>query len=296
LPKADASAAARENVSFLKEIENALRAKKVVSAAPEAETLALHFSKLNRIDFFTGRRVLTRAQKKRVQKAVAERGKGMPLAYLTGTAGFYGHEFKVGPSVLVPRPETELLVEEVLKVLPPKHPQILELGTGSGCIAVSLTIARADCKMTALDISSEALKTARKNAHFHGVGRRISLFKSDLFDSLSPRYKEGWDVLVSNPPYIPREEYRDLPRDVRREPKRALDGGPKGLVILKKILERGHFFLKDGGFVLLEIGHGQSAELGRLAKKISFYEDISFVRDYAGIDRIFKARKITANG
>ena len=117
-------------------------------------------------------------------------------------------------------------------------PEVLEVGTGSGCIAVSLTISRPDCRMTALDVSPEALKTARKNAQKHRVGRRISFFKSDLFGVFGPQYQARWDVLVSNPPYVPGRDFRSLQREVKQEPRLALDGGANGLKVLEAILEK----------------------------------------------------------
>lgn len=263
-----------------------------MSPAVEAEILVRHFSKMSRVDLFTGQKAVSAFQKKQIAWALEKRLAGIPSAYVTGVAGFYGHDFHVNPSVLIPRPETEFLVEETLKVLPPKNPQILEIGAGSGCVAVSLTIARPDCRMTALEVSPEALKTARKNARFHGVHRRICLFQSDLFEVFGPKHRSRWDAVISNPPYVPRSDFRGLQREVKKEPRLALDGGPQGLDLLKAILQKAPTYLKSGGFILLEFGKGQTQALAKFTAKLKFYQDLKFVKDHAGIDRILIARKI----
>ena len=311
--------AARDNAAYLLKIKRSLSLKKIMSPAVEAQILIFHFSKINRIDFLTGTKIPSLPQKKKIEQALQKRLTGIPAAYLTETAGFYGHDFLVNPSVLIPRPETELLVEQTLKILnqvpqgsdpsgtkaakslfsprgqrgqTPLAPEVLEIGTGSGCIAVSLTIARPDCRMTALDISSEALKTARRNARQHGVAGRISFVKSDLFSVFGPRHRGRWDILVSNPPYVPRSDFRNLQREVKKEPRLALDGGKSGLVVIEKILREAPYYLKNGGYILLEIGKGQSRALGKMATQMKFFQSLKFVKDYAGIDRFLVARKI----
>ena len=284
------------NISFLKKIEKTLRDKKIPSSAVEAERLVLHFMRSSRVDFFTGEKTISEAQKKKVEKALKDRLSGIPLAYLTGVAGFWGMDFQVNHHTLIPRPETELLVEETLKRLQipvsagMTAPKILEMGAGSGCVAVSLTMQRPDCRMTALDVSLEALKIARKNARFHGVEKRISFFQSDLFSVFTFGKRAFWDVIVSNPPYIPTSDYNHLPREVRREPRLALDGGRGGLRIIESILEKAPYYLKEGGFLLMEIGKGQARAVRKKAAATGFYRDMEFVKDYAGIDRIFVAR------
>ena len=278
--------AAKENRALLKKIEDALRRKKIMSPAVEAEILVRHFSKMSRVELFTGQKAVSSFQKKQIIQALQKRLSGIPSAYVTGIAGFYGHDFHVNPSVLIPRPETELLVEETLRVLPAKNPQILEIGAGSGCVAVSLTIARPDCRMTALEVSPEALKTARKNARFHGVQRRLSLFRSDLFEIFGPKDRSRWDTVVSNPPYVPRRDFRRLQREVKKEPRLALDGGPQGLDLLEAILQKAPAYLKPGGFILLEIGKGQSQALTKIATTLKCYKNLKFVKDYSGIERI----------
>lgn len=292
--KADAALAARENVFFLKETEKALKAGRVVSAAAEAVELALRLSGASRLDLFTGAARLSPAVRRKTGLAVRRRASGEPLAHILGTAPFYGRDFIVNRHTLVPRPETELLAEKTLEIIARrglKNPRILELGTGSGCLAVSLTIECPDCKMTALDISSEALKIARKNAVFHHVGKRITFRRGDLFQGAG---KSGsrWDIVVSNPPYIPAGELRGLPREVRREPRLALDGGPRGLDVILRILGQAPAYLKDGGHLFLEIGKGQSRELAQRVARMSAYGSIKFFKDLNGIDRVLSVQKI----
>ncbi len=290
LLKKPSSSTAQENILFLKEIQKFLREKKIVSAAVEAEILVLHWTRQDRVSFFTGQKAISPFQKKQILKMAQRRTTGLPLAYLIKTAGFWGRDFWVGPSVLIPRPETELLVEETLKILTPKA-KILEVGTGSGCIAVSLTIARPDCRMTALDVSAEALKTARKNARLHGVRRRISFFRSHLFSCFGLGRRGYWDVIVSNPPYIPKNELSRLPREVRREPRLALDGGARGFEVIEALVEQAPRYLRPQGTLLMEIGKGQSKILVKKVKQNKTYKSIQLVKDYAGIDRMAILKK-----
>ncbi len=296
LPIVDRAAGVwRENLLFLKETEKMLRAGKVISAAAEARELVTHFGRISRVDFFTGAAPLTVSAKKSVLRSIQRRITGLPLAYVTGSAGFYGHDLFVSRHTLVPRPETELLVEKTLEILERKglqQPRLLDIGTGSGCLAVSLTIARPDCKMTALEISSQALKIARKNAVFHHVVSRIDFRQGDLFEGMGDEYLGFWDLIVSNPPYISSRQLKGLPREVRREPQVALDGGPDGLKTVLQILKQAPEYLKDGGYILLEIGKGQARVLAKKIAEMACYSDLKFYKDLTGIDRVLSVKKI----
>ncbi len=289
------SVIARENLRFLKALEKKLKARRILSPEVEAERLVLHFAGTDRLSYFTGASALGHGQKKKLDAALKKRFTGIPLAHLTGTAGFYGLDFHVNRHVLIPRPETELLVEKTLELLAARgvpEPQILEVGAGSGCLAVSLTIARPDCKMTALELSSQALKIARKNALIHAAGRRLTFRRSDLFKALGDKEKGMWDVIVSNPPYVPADDLRGLQREVRKEPRLALDGGRLGLEIIEKILREAPDYLKPGGFLAMEIGKGQSRLISRRLSGMKVWQNFKFFKDYAGIDRVLTARKI----
>lgn len=284
-----------QNMEYLKKIEHELKSARVLSPRVEAEMLVTHFGRLSRLEFFTGEKSVGISAKRSIEKALKIRKSGHPLFYLTGEAPFYGRMFKVTKDTLIPRPETELLVEEALSILL-KHyggqePQILDVGTGSGCIAASLTLEWPPCRMTALDASTPALKVARKNVDSLGLDGKIQLIQSQLFDKFGPAQYGFWDMIVSNPPYVPREDWPALSREVRSEPKMALDGGPGGLKIVEKLLDEAPIFLKPRGWMLLEIGKGQSKRLRNLLKNNSGYSYFEFVKDLNGIERILVAQK-----
>ena len=286
----------KDNILYLNAIAETLKVNEVLSPLPEAEMLVRHYSKIDRVALYSGLKAVPAKAKRSIEKALEIRLTGKPLQYILGETEFCGHRFLVGPDALIPRPETELLVEEALGILsnqyPSQGPQILDVGTGSGCIAVSLTLARPDSRMTALDISQKALAIARKNSQLNGLGKKVSFIKSDLFAAFSADTAENaWDIIVSNPPYIPQGEMADLPREVREEPKLALDGGREGLDIIGRILAQAPLFLKKNGWLLMEIGLGQS---GLLADKIAgdpAYKNLKFVQDHAGIDRFLTVQK-----
>jgi release factor glutamine methyltransferase len=271
----------RENLSFLKEVETKLRAARVPSARVEAEEFLKHFGKLDRIGLFTGKKPVSPPARRAILAALEARVRGTPMQHLFGEAHFFGHVFAVSPDVLIPRPETETLVQEALAASEGKKaPKILDLCTGSGCIALSLTSARPDCRMTASDISQKALRMARKNSIRNRLRGKVRFVRSDVFRAFE-HADAKWDLIVSNPPYIPAAEIRTLSREVRRDPKLALDGGPRGLDLIDKILQEAPAFLEKDGTLLLEIGKGQS----KILKKR--YPRARFVNDHNGIERVF---------
>lgn len=287
----------RDNLLYLKEVEKKLKAKKIRTASSEAESLLSHFGQMSRLDFYTGEKKLPSKARQAVQKALKERVKGAPLSYLLKEANFFGHVFYVNKDTLIPRPETEVLVDETLKILETSYlagvyaPKILEVGTGSGCVALSLTIERPDSKMTALDISPKALFVARKNSELHGLRKKIRLVESDLFGFFGEKEKGFWDVIVSNPPYVPSREISGLSKEVRSEPKLALDGGPEGLTVILALIEKAPYFLKKSGWLLVEIGKGHSQALAKRLLKGGIYKKFYFVKDSRSIERILVAQK-----
>ena len=284
---------------FLKAAERELKSAGVHSPRAEAESMLCHFGRLDRLELFTGKKELSPAAKRSIEHALAERRRGVPLAYLTGRAPFFGRSFFVSPDVLIPRPETERLVEEALSVLNAHYsgrvPSVLDLGTGSGCIAVSLTLEGPACRMTALDASAKALKVARKNFNLFGLGQKIRLQEGRLFGPFKGQ-KALWDVVVSNPPYIPEEDWGALPDEVKREGRLALDGGKRGLEVIDAILGAAPHFLKPAGWLLLEIGEGQSKKIADKWAPRPDYASLAFEKDLNGIERILIARVKVSNG
>lgn len=285
----------KENIQYLKSVEERLARAAVLSPSVEAERLIRHFGGMDRVEFFTGEKTLPPGTKRSVEKALRARLTGEPLSYLLREADFYGHRFYVTKDTLIPRPETEILVEEAVLTLDRHNsassaPEILDLGTGTGCIAVSLTLARPDCRMTALDVSVKALQTARKNVDLYGLGNRIGLVRSDCFSAFEGDRRGTWDMIVSNPPYVPEEDFPGLSKEVLSEPRLALDGGPKGLRVLERILDQAPAYLEEKGWLLLEIGKGQSEALAEKISRRGLYKNLRFVKDHAGIERVLIAQ------
>jgi release factor glutamine methyltransferase len=221
----------------------------------------------------------------------ARRLRGEPVDRILGEKEFYGLAFTLSDSTLVPRPETEMLVVRGLEVLTGKQRKtILDLGTGTGCVAISLLTESPSAKAVAVDLSPEALVTAQHNADRHGVADRLSLRKGSWFDPLQP--DERFDLIVSNPPYIDTGEIEGLSREVREhDPRLALDGGADGLVAYRAILADAAKWLKPGGAVLCEIGATQGFAVTSLFFKAGL-RDVVVLTDLAGLDRVVEGHRI----
>ena len=212
-----------------------------------------------------------------------------PLQYIIGTQVFRGRDFLVNPNVLIPRPETELIIEAVLASRFSNDPcHMVDMGTGSGCLAVSLALDCPEATVSATDCSAPALHVARKNAQRHGVSRRVRFFRGECLEPLSGRALAGTiSVIVSNPPYIPADQCERLPWEVRAfEPRPALDGGPKGLVFYDRLLAESPSLLHPGGILVMEMGINQ---VGDVRRKVSDKKEFivkTIRRDQAGIDRV----------
>lgn len=220
---------------------------------------------------------------------VNRRIKREPIAYISGEKEFYSRPFKVSPSVLIPRPETEILVEETLGIakLATTSALILEIGTGSGCIAITLAREYKKLRILATDISLDALSIAKENTNMHEQSKRISLIRADLLSS----FQNGtFDIIVSNPPYISEGEFAHLEPDVKDfEPISSLVAGEDGLYFIRKIISDCRRILKDGGWCLLEIGQGQRQSVKALFEEYGFTE-ISSTKDLNGVERVIKAK------
>lgn len=216
---------------------------------------------------------------------IKRRAKGEPYAYITGTKEFMSLEFSVCPGVLIPRPDTETLVNHVICSQGANtSPNILDICTGSGAIAVSLAKYIKDACVTAIDISDICIEKARENAEKNGVADRVNIIKKDVLSSFC--YEEKFDCIVSNPPYIKSDTLPSLMKDVKDfEPLLALDGGDDGLIFYRKISSDAKKLLKEGGLLAFEIGHDQAKEVSCILEKEGF-KNIGFKKDLAGIDRV----------
>lgn len=241
---------------------------------------------------------LTGEQTAALAGLVARAAAGEPLAYLTGRREFYGLDFEVDSNVLVPRPETELLVELALRLSPPPR-RLVDVGTGSGCLAVTLAVRLPKALVTATDVSPGALAVARRNAERHGVADRISFARADLLKDLAIGMDEGRsassipietpDLIVANLPYIDSEELTTLPV-AAHEPRLALDGGPGGLMLIERLLVQAPRVLAPGGVVLLEIGAGQGQRAAALGQAAFPGAAVMLHADWAGLERVVEIR------
>lgn len=256
----------------------------------EAEVLLAHVRGCQRIALYTAFDTpVAEAERGRFRELVKRRGEGEPVAYLVGSREFFSLPFRVTPAVLVPRPETEGLVIRVLDLCRPQAgPRIIDVGTGSGAIAITLAKHLPKASITATDISSAALAVARDNAVRQGVAERIEFLECDLLDH--PQAAGPWDVIVSNPPYVREDEFESLPRDVRlHEPKAALVSGPTGVEIIERLAALAAARLVPGGWLLCEIGPAAAAE-AVLARQTGLTAEPT-IPDFAGLPRIVQARR-----
>lgn len=226
----------------------------------------------------------------RADDIARKRAEGEPLQYLLGSAGFFGLELEVREGVLVPRPETEIVVQKAIELLKGigGAPRAVDLGTGSGAIAIALAVNDRRVRVTATDISPVALEVASRNAERCGVADRIEFVQGNLFEPLK-RLKGSVNLLASNPPYIPEGDRASLPPDVRREPPEALGGGADGLDFFRMIAEEAPGYLAADGVVVLEVGDGQAPSVVDLLKSAGFSE-VAIELDLAGIERVVSAR------
>jgi release factor glutamine methyltransferase len=217
-----------------------------------------------------------------------------PVAYIVGKKEFWSMDLKVTPDVLIPRPETETLVEAALKIIRTKPRQapmkMLDLGTGSGAIVLAMASERPDQSFYAVDRSEKALAIAQYNAQTHELDKVITFLQGNWFDPVRDR-KRYFDVIVSNPPYIASHEFEDLPPEItQHEPREALEGGPDGLDGIRLIIKHASDHLVPGGWLLFEIGHDQWVAVDGLISAAKTYSDWAVIKDYSGHDRVVKAK------
>ncbi|MDA8145155.1 MAG: peptide chain release factor N(5)-glutamine methyltransferase [Thermaerobacter sp.] len=225
----------------------------------------------------------------RFLRGLDRRAAGEPLQYVLGEWEFWSLPLRVDRRALIPRPETELLVEEALRLAPglPKRPVLVDMGTGSGCLAVALARELPAARILAVDLSAPALDLARANARRHGAGRRITFLRGDLFAALPAGVAA--DLILSNPPYVPSGELAAA-RELAAEPALALDGGPDGLALLRCLAREAVDRLVPGGYLLLEVGDGQAERVCRLLAQ-GGWEEVGAVGDLAGTPRVVRGRR-----
>jgi release factor glutamine methyltransferase len=260
--------------------------RKIDNARLNAEHLLAHVLGRKRIELYLEfERDLTEPELVPLRELVRRRGEGEPLQHLLGTVEFCGHTFLCDKRAMVPRPETEELVEFLLSAIRNPQSAILDVGTGSGVIVLSLAAKFPDAKIHASDVSEEALALARENAERLGLSERIQFNKADLLENFAERF----DVIAANLPYIPMQDRQSLSREVLHDPEAALFGGERGDELVRKLIEQAPEHLQPNGLVAFEIGVGQSEALSELLTRKN-YHDIESKRDYAGIPRFLFAR------
>lgn len=275
--------------SLIREAEQALMRRAPDTARLEAEMLLGHVMGWSRAgNLIHSKERVTGKDRGRFRRLVGLRTRGTPIQYLTHTQEFWSLEFFVNRHTLIPRPESEILIEEGARRVAGSRPIVIDVGTGCGNLAVALARELPGARIYAVDLSGEALAVARRNARRHGVGEQIRFLKGDLFAPLAGLGLEGKvDLLVANPPYISTAELGDLPVDVREhEPRQALVAGRTGEEFYSPLIEGAGRFLKAAGSLVMELGLGRAAGVRRRLEASPAFEKILTVKDGAGIDRV----------
>ncbi|MFN0199404.1 MAG: peptide chain release factor N(5)-glutamine methyltransferase [Planctomycetaceae bacterium] len=258
----------------------------------DAEILLAHARKCPRIKLYTEyETVLTDEQRQVMRALVQRRAKAEPVAYLVGHREFFGLDFRLTDKVLIPRPDTETLVLQVLEHAKGfTQPRILDVGTGSGCIAVAVAHHVPSARVTATDISPDALAVAQKNAELNKVADRIVFRPGDLFAAIDDGLP--FDIIVSNPPYVTSKELQSLDPDVRlHEPHLALDGGEDGMTVIRRLIADAPAHLVENGVLLIEIASEQAQAVEQLMQSQGCFIDICSIPDTTGRPRVVKGKK-----
>lgn len=266
--------------------------KGIDTARLDAELLLAHALGCRRIDLYARYDEVPAGQPlDRFREMVRQRARRVPARYLTGETGFRSLTLTVNPSVLIPRPETEFLVEQALERIPEGEPRLVaDLGTGSGAIAIAMAVERPQARAVATDASAEALAVARANAERHEVAARIAFRQGRWLEALEPG--TVFDAIVSNPPYVATADLERAMPEVRdHEPRAALDGGPDGLDAFRGLVAEAPAWLKAGGWLIVEVGAGQARVVADLARQGEAYAAIDIAPDFAGIDRVVAMQK-----
>lgn len=279
-----------ENINLLSKSIQYLKKYNVENARLDAEYIFAHVLGVKRISLmFNFDNEISEENKNLIRKHIVRRGKYRePLQYILKEWEFYGYPIMVGKGVLIPRQDTEILVEQCILLLEGiENPKILDIGTGSGAISIAIAKKIPESEVLGLDISDDALKIAVENRELNNV-ENLKFLKSDIFQHVK---EKNYDLIVSNPPYIPVEEYNNLMPEVKEyEPKTALTDGGDGYYFYKKISEESRYYLKNGGYLAFEVGYNQGEEVSLLMEKNGF-QIIGKIRDYGGFERVIIGRK-----
>lgn len=269
--------------------EERLRAAGVESPILETQLILAHVLNSTRLHITTNiHGTISEQQAKTFEELLARRISREPLAYILGKKDFYGLEIIVRPGVMVPRPETEVLVEECIKRLRKPDPIIADIGTGTGAIAIALAVAIPGSTIYATDISPVAIETARCNVKKYSLENRVRIFQGNLLEPLSGLV---FDTVVSNPPYIPTEDIDALQPEIKlHEPRLALDGGPDGLDCYRELIPASLEILKNGGFLAVEVGIEQANRVAELFRSAG-YTTVQIAKDLSGIERVVVGTK-----
>ena len=267
-----------------------LKKNKISSAQLDSELLLSKVIKKDRKFILLNLdKMLDQSDQNIFEDLIAKRSKGKPIAYLTGTKSFWKYDFKINEKVLIPRPDTEIIIDQVLNIYKNKNNiNFLEVGVGSGCIALSILREKKFFLATGVDLSQDCIEICRYNANKLGVSHRIKLLKSDVDNLIFRKY----DLVVSNPPYIKKLEFNKLNKEVKYyEPKLALDGGLEGLSVIRKVIKKSSELIKTHGKLILEIGYDQRESVKKMLIENNFFIN-KVLKDLAKNDRCIISTKI----
>jgi len=282
--------------SFVLELTSRFDAAGIASGRINAETMLSNLLGCRIIDLYLNEVTLSREDADSLERMVSRRIDGEPLQHITGRVNFYGNDLIIREGVFIPRPETETLIDIVVKLvsklqagLESQKIRIFDLCTGSGNIGISLTKALTRCTITSSDISYKALELAAENAFLNSVSDEIEFIKADLFD-IQEQYKGCFDIIASNPPYISSGQIKGLSKEVNKDPIEALDGGDDGISFYRRIVEDSPGFLKRGGSLVLELADEQSKDVKRLIEVAGCFNNIKLFRDLNNVERVIAAQ------
>ena len=277
------------STELIKSVSEILKNNGIKEAVKKAEIILSEITKKKIPDLYLDEEEISSRTIKKYIEYLNKIIEGIPLQYIIKKSYFYKYQFYVERGVFIPRPETEILIEKTIEIYKnfffPSFVNILDIGTGSGNIAITLGKEIKNSSLIATDISEKSIKIAKKNAARYKVENKIKFIKTDLF----PKKNIKFDIIVSNPPYIPEREIENLENDVKKEPYIALNGGKSGMKYIKKILKNSGKYLSNNGFLLLEIGYKQSKFLKN--KKFNDLKIVEFTNDLNGIERVVIFKK-----